>query len=77
VVSSEKWLLPLLAETGEVDQVPTHRFSALAEAVKTGISSNDARKWREGRRIVRAIWSQVYWRMIVDPFLIATGSTNA
>ncbi len=36
VVSSEKWLLPLLAETGEVDQVPTQRLSALAEPVMTG-----------------------------------------
>ena len=47
-----------------VDQVPTQWASellALAEAVAMkGISSNDARKWRDGRRIVRAICCQVY-----------------
>jgi ferric iron reductase protein FhuF len=70
----------LLAETGEVDQVPTQWASellAMAELVAMKeITSNDARKWREERRIVRAIWSQVYWRMIVVPFLAATGSTD-
>src|SRR5215469_13945513 len=55
VVSSEKRLLLLLAETGEVDQVPTQWASELAARAVKGIRSNDARKWRDVRRIVRAI----------------------
>src|ERR1700733_2594057 len=64
VVSSEKWLSVLPAEDGAADHVPTQWASdllALAEVVAmNGISSNDARKWRDVRRIVRAIWCQVY-----------------
>jgi hypothetical protein len=63
VVSSEKWLLPLLAETGEVDQVPTQwsglELAAAALEAMKGIRSKDGRKCRAERRIVRAIWCQV------------------
>ena len=65
VVSSEKRLLLLLAETGAVDHVPTQCASELlarAEMAMKGIMSDAARNSRAERRIVRAMLGKVYWR---------------